>query len=165
MTAPELPSPEQTLKMYKLVVESFSQGRPMMMWAPTSGDVKFVDLAAFSPGLGVGETLVYVLQKLRQRHGSPAWVVVSGEAWTKDVTLDEARATKHGDLEMLVDEEGNPDVRECVSIVGISTTGGYMSLTEFQREQGHVSWGEMKVTRNQDDMMGDVADILLREVR
>jgi len=158
-----MPNPEQAQMLYRDIVESFSQGKPILLYCSENVVVPYqVDNVTPETPLPAG--LPDLLAHLRATHGPPLWVMLSFEGWYAEHTPDEVASMHPGDVAAR-GHAGDPSVQDAVIIYGVTPTVAWQSVQRFDRTaQGVVAWHEPMLVTG-EAMSGSTVDALIAAVR
>lgn len=162
----DMPTPEKAFEMYQMLVEGNEQAIPVLVFGAAEAIVPCG--IAEVPAGGIQPVLHRIIPRLKSQFGPASWVVLSCESWYRSYpkdARDEVMNLPPGELGRQK-EAGSVEVKECVSITGISADGqNWTYVRGFERlESGQVIWDEPHLQAG-DQNIGGIPDILLAAVR
>ena len=156
MDAPEMMTPEMALESYRPLVEDNDQALPILVYA-TKSVVQPIGLTGVPQG-AMQQAVAHALQQVRETLGPPIWLVFSVEAHMKMMEREELSNFRPGDLGK--EAETNPDMGECVQIIGVSKDSVWAHMVPFVRTKNGLTWDE----GFSGPAVGGIPDILIEAI-
>lgn len=142
-----LPTAEEAIEFFNLKPDS--ENDPMLVYS-NGASLAICVLAGFGPGQ-IGRAVSRLLPKLAEDHGAAKWVVLCSEAYMRSYEKDEARPShRPGELQERA-ESGDPTIIEVVIANGFSKDAEFSATQRFERKDGEIVWGELKVMVSDDE--------------
>lgn len=157
MSAPEMLTPEMALEAYRPLVEGNDQALPVLVYA-TEGVVQPIGITGVPAG-AMQQAVAHTLRRVRETLGPPIWLVFSVEAHMKMMERSQLDNFRPGDLGR--EAETNPDMGECVQIVGVSKDSVWAYMVPFVRTRNGLTWDE----GFSGPAIGGIPDILMDALR